>query len=268
VHGGRGEALTEKGEMEGGKDKGKKEETLDPIMMDDDQIKQIMATTGKMRSRVPCQYKVNTKKRVVVVREGLESDEEEVEDLRVMEQIEEILCTTYERNTRGPRTGREGNNPIHINVNVEPINPCATNTTKRTPSFRQPDFGRRMTIGRTSTQGTTTRGASSGNTSQVSTPHEGNSSTFRMAGHDPTIRLPEFKGEASEDPEKYLFICEKIWEAKQITDEDTKLTQLAITLRDHALDWYMSLATNNPLGTIRTIANIKKLLIYKLIRDI
>jgi hypothetical protein len=44
-----------------------------------------------------------------------------------------------------------------------------------------------------------------------------------MAGHDPTIRLPEFKGEASEDPEKHLFIYEKIWEAKQITDEDTKL---------------------------------------------
>jgi hypothetical protein len=31
-----GEALTEKGEMEGEKDKGKKEETLDPIMMEND----------------------------------------------------------------------------------------------------------------------------------------------------------------------------------------------------------------------------------------
>jgi hypothetical protein len=47
VHGGRGEALTEKGEMEGEGDKGKKEEALDPIMMDDDQIKWIMVTTGK-----------------------------------------------------------------------------------------------------------------------------------------------------------------------------------------------------------------------------
>jgi hypothetical protein len=50
--------------MEGGMDKGKKEEPLDPIMMDDDQIKQIMVTTGKTRSGVPYQYKVNTKKRV------------------------------------------------------------------------------------------------------------------------------------------------------------------------------------------------------------
>jgi hypothetical protein len=36
MHGGRKEALTGKGEMEGGKDKGKKEDPLDPIMMDDD----------------------------------------------------------------------------------------------------------------------------------------------------------------------------------------------------------------------------------------
>jgi hypothetical protein len=39
VHGGRGEALTGEGEMEGEMDKGKKEEALDPIMMDEDQIK-------------------------------------------------------------------------------------------------------------------------------------------------------------------------------------------------------------------------------------
>jgi hypothetical protein len=82
-----------------------------------------------------------------------------------------------------------------------------------------------------------------------------------MARHDPTIRLPEFKGEASEDPEKHFFICENMWEEKQITYEDTKLAQLVITLRDHALDWYMSLATSNPPGTTRMIANIKKLLI-------
>jgi hypothetical protein len=82
-----------------------------------------------------------------------------------------------------------------------------------------------------------------------------------MAGHDLTIRLPEFKGEASEDPEKKFFICENILEEKQITDEDTKLTQLSIMLRDHALDWYMILVENNPLGTTRTIGDIKKLLI-------
>jgi hypothetical protein len=124
VHGGRGEALTNKGEMEGEVDKGKKEDSLDPIMMDDDQIKRIMATDGKMCSGVPYQYKLNTEKRVIAMREVLESDEEEVEDLRDVEHIEQIMRKTYERKTRGLREGIEENNPIHINVNVEPINPC------------------------------------------------------------------------------------------------------------------------------------------------
>ena len=119
--------------------------------------------------------------------------------------------------------GIEGINHIHINVSVEPINPCATNTPRRTPPFRQLNFRRRKTTGSTSTQGTTTRGSSSRSSSQISTLCIGSSSTFRMAGHDPTIRLPEFKGEASEDVEKHLFIYEKIWEENQITDEDTKL---------------------------------------------
>jgi hypothetical protein len=66
--------------MEGEVDKGNKEDALDPIMMDDDQIKRIMVKTGRMRSGVPYQYKVNNKKRAIAAREGLESDEVEVED--------------------------------------------------------------------------------------------------------------------------------------------------------------------------------------------
>jgi hypothetical protein len=198
--------------MEGGKDKGKKEEEpLDLIMMDEYQLKWILASSGTMRSEVPYQYKVNTKKRVVAVREGLASDGEEVEDLRAMEKIEEILHATYERKPRGPRTGGEGNHPIHLNVSVEPINPCASNTPKRTPPFRQLRFGGSPTTRSTSTQGATTGGSSSGKTSQVYTLHRGGSSfVFRMEGHDPTIRLLEFKGEATKDPEKNLFICAKI----------------------------------------------------------
>ena len=86
MHGGRGKELIERGEMGGDKDKGKKqEETLESIMMDDDQIKWILASTGRTHSRVPHQYKVETKKRSVATREGLVSDEEEVEDLWAME---------------------------------------------------------------------------------------------------------------------------------------------------------------------------------------
>jgi hypothetical protein len=78
--------------MEGEVDKGKKEKSLDLIMMDGDQIKRIMETNGKTCSGVPYQYKVNTKKREIPTREGLASDEEEVEDLWDVEQIEEIYA--------------------------------------------------------------------------------------------------------------------------------------------------------------------------------
>jgi hypothetical protein len=180
--------------MEEGEDKeNKEEELLDPIFMDDDQLKWNLASSRTTHSGVPYQYKVNTKKRAVAAREGLVSDEEEVEDLRAMEQIEEIMHATYERKTRGPRMGGEGNHPIHINVSVEPINPCVTNTPNKTPSFRQLKFRGIPTTRSTSTVGETTRGVSLGNISQVSTPRGGGSSSvFRMAGHNPIIRLPEF----------------------------------------------------------------------------
>jgi len=164
--------------MEGGKDKGKnEEEPLDPILMDEDQLKWILASSRMMRSGVPYQYKVNIYKRVVAAREGLVSDEEEVEDLQAVENIEEILCETYERKKRGPRTGGEGNHPIHINVSVEPINPCATNTSKRTQPFIQPKFEGISIERSTSTIGETIGGSSSGNISQVSTPRDGGSSS-------------------------------------------------------------------------------------------
>jgi hypothetical protein len=82
-----------------------------------------------------------------------------------VEQIEEIMCTTYERKMRDLKMRREGRNPIHINVSVEHINPCATNTPKRTPPFRQLKFRRSQTIGITSKKEETTRGSSSGSTS-------------------------------------------------------------------------------------------------------
>jgi hypothetical protein len=95
VHGSRVEELTRDGEMEEEMDKGKKEKALDPIMMEEYHIKNIMEITGRTHSGVCYQYKMKKKKRSIVVREGLASDEEEVEDLWVVEHIEEILCTTY-----------------------------------------------------------------------------------------------------------------------------------------------------------------------------
>ena len=57
-----------------------------------------------------------------------------------MEKIEEIPHTAYERKTRGPRPGGEDIHPFNVNVSVEPINPCVTNTPERTPPFRKPNF--------------------------------------------------------------------------------------------------------------------------------
>jgi hypothetical protein len=88
-------------------DKGNKKEAMDPIMMEEDQINKIMEMTGNMHNRVPYQYKMNNKKGSMANREGLESDEEVVEDLRAVDQIEEILHATYERKTRGPREGKK-----------------------------------------------------------------------------------------------------------------------------------------------------------------
>jgi hypothetical protein len=65
-----------------------------------------------------------------------------------MEQIEEILCATYERKIRGPGSRIKGITPIHITINVEPTTPCATNTPERTPTFRQSNFSGRREIGR------------------------------------------------------------------------------------------------------------------------
>jgi hypothetical protein len=58
-------------------------------------------------------------------------------------------------------------------------------------------------------------------------------------------------------------MCERIWEVKRVIDEATKVAQLAITFRNRALDWYMNLAVNNPQGALRTIAEIKHVLITK-----
>jgi hypothetical protein len=145
---------------------------------------------------------------------------------------------------------------------VESITPCATNTPERTPPFRQPNFSVTKKTRSTSKQGETTGGSNSRCSSQIFTWNGGSrSSQFKMVGHDPTIRLQEFKGEALEDPEKNFFICEKMWEENNITNEDTKLAQLSIMLRDRALDWYMGLVVNNPPGTTQTIEYVKKLLI-------
>jgi hypothetical protein len=69
-----------------------------------------------------------------------------------------------------------------------------------------------------------------------------------MVGVDNTLRLPEFQGVGSEDPEQHLFVCETIWAAKNVQDEVVKIVQLETTFRGHALVWYMKLQSTTPTG--------------------
>jgi hypothetical protein len=78
VHGGSGEALKRGGQMEEEMEKGKKKDSMDPIMMEEEQIKQIMTTFVNTWSGVPYQYKMNNNKRAIDDIEGLASDDEEV----------------------------------------------------------------------------------------------------------------------------------------------------------------------------------------------
>jgi hypothetical protein len=91
------------GEMEEDIDKGKKKEAMEPIMMEEDHIKIIMKKTRNTCSGAPYQYKINNKKRAIANREGLKSEEEDIEDICIVEKIEKIMCTKYERKTCGPR---------------------------------------------------------------------------------------------------------------------------------------------------------------------
>jgi hypothetical protein len=95
-------------------------------------------------------------------------------------------------------------------------------TEEEKPIKQQVISGRRIFIVHVSS-GSSSKSISVASSSQVSTPRGGCSSTnFIISGHDPTIRLPKFRGEGSEDPKKNLFICENIWGAKNITYEDKK----------------------------------------------
>ena len=56
-----------------------------------------------------------------------------------------------------------------------------------------------------------------------------------MAHMNDDIKLHVFKGTGSEDPEQFWFLCEAVWTAKSITDQDTKRAQLVTYFRDRAL---------------------------------
>jgi CHASE2 domain-containing sensor protein len=80
---------------------------------------------------------MNRKKREVVEQEGLDNDEEEVEDLHTTRNIGDILHTTYERKTRGYGSNTEEGSPFHIRITMEPTTPYVTNTSEEEKSVNQ-----------------------------------------------------------------------------------------------------------------------------------
>jgi hypothetical protein len=45
------------------------------------------------------------------------------------------------------------------------------------------------------------------------------------------MRLPIFRGDGFEDPDQHWFLCEVVWNIKNVTDEAVKRTQFSTTLR-------------------------------------
>jgi hypothetical protein len=78
------------------------------------------------------------------------------------------------------------------------------------------------------------------------------------------MRLPIFRGDGSEDHDQHWFLCEAVWNIKNVTYEVVKRTQFSTTLRDRALRWYMKLVQGivqpKPLGEMKNalIAEFKK----------
>jgi hypothetical protein len=76
------------------------------------------------------------------------------------------------------------------------------------------------------------------------------------------MRLPIFRGDGSEYLDQHWFLCEAVWNIKNVTYEVVKRTQLGTTLRDHALSWYMKLVQG--LAQPKMLNQIKNTLIVAL----
>jgi hypothetical protein len=75
------------------------------------------------------------------------------------------------------------------------------------------------------------------------------------------MRLPIFMGDGSKDTDHHWFLCEAIWNIKNVTDEAVKRTQFSTTLRDCALSRYMNLVQG--LSQPKKLNHIKNVLIEK-----
>ena len=57
-----------------------------------------------------------------------------------------------------------------------------------------------------------------------------------MANH---IKLPIFRVTSLEDAKQHWFLCEAMWNVKQVQNDEVKMEQLTTTLRDRELNQFM-----------------------------
>jgi hypothetical protein len=78
------------------------------------------------------------------------------------------------------------------------------------------------------------------------------------------MRLPIFRGDGYEVPYQHWFLCEAVWNIKNVTDKAVKRTQFSTTLRDRALRWYIKLVQG--LAQPKTLNEIKNALIAEFMK--
>lgn len=71
------------------------------------------------------------------------------------------------------------------------------------------------------------------------------------------MKLPIFKGSVLEDPEQHWFLCDAMWNVKQVTNDAIKMAQLTTMFRDRALNWFMKYSNMQ----VRTLPEVKVVLI-------
>ena len=77
-----------------------------------------------------------------------------------------------------------------------------------------------------------------------------------MVGDD--AKLPLFHGNGTEDPEQYWFLCEAVWNIKETMDDEVKKGQLVMTLRCHALDWFIKFVQVPTGAPAKTLDEVRK----------
>jgi hypothetical protein len=81
------------------------------------------------------------------------------------------------------------------------------------------DLSKALIVSRGSQNSSSQSSGSSASSQSQPTSSRGGTTQNNMAGLDNTLRLPEFQGVGSEDPEQHLFVCETIWAVKNVQDE-------------------------------------------------